>query len=203
MTLTPLARTAITFFGLYILVGFLNLQLRRSQFRALGHQMHLTFEASRNGSPVPTFPRQSTTEPIQLIVGLFTLVALVVVLIWQFRAATAARSLGYPAKHSPGWGVGCWFVPIVNFWMPYQAIRDCLPPDDPHRHLVLRWWLLIVGAEVVLTAATAAALISSPVALGISLVGALFGLALVATAPRVVVAISTAHEAHITAPGGA
>jgi hypothetical protein len=202
MALTPRARTAIAFFGLNVLVGLLNLQLRRTQFRAVGHQMHLSFEASRNGRPVPTFSTQSTTDPIQVIVSLVTIVALVVVLMWQFRAASAARSLGYPAKHSPGWGVGCWFVPIVNFWMPYQAIRDCLPPDDPQRQLVLRWWLIVLGAEVLLFAASVAALLSSPVALGISLVGALFGLGLIATAPRVVVAISAAHQATLPPPRG-
>ncbi len=169
VALAPRARIAMAFFGLNILVGLVNLQLRRTQFRAVGHQMHLSFEASRNGNPAPTFSTQSTTDPLQVIISLVTIVALVVALIWQFRATSAARSLGYPAKHSPGWGVGCWFVPIVNLWMPYQAIRDCLAPDDPHRQIVLRWWLIVLGAEVFLLAATVAALISSPVALGVSL----------------------------------
>jgi Domain of unknown function (DUF4328)/Protein of unknown function (DUF2510) len=195
VALTPRARTVVVFFGLDILVGLVNLQLRRTQFRAVGHQMHLSFEASRNGRPVPAFTTQSTTDPLQVIFGLVTTVAFVILLIWQFRAASAARSLGYPAKHSPGWGVGCWFVPIVNFWMPYQAIRDCLPPNDPHRPLVLRWWLIALGAQLFLVAATLAALLSSPVALGISLVGAMFALGLTAIAPRVVVAISAAHQA--------
>jgi Domain of unknown function (DUF4328)/Protein of unknown function (DUF2510) len=195
VALTPRARAAVVFFGVNILVGLVNLQLRRTQFRDVGHQMHLSFEASRNGRPVPAFTTQSTTDPLQVIFSLVTTVAVVILLIWQFRAASTARSLGYPAKHSPGWGVGCWFVPIVNFWMPYQAIRDCLPPNDPHRPLVLRWWLIALGAQLFLVAATVAALLSSPVALGISLVGAMFALGLIAIAPQVVGAISAAHQA--------
>jgi hypothetical protein len=202
LALTPKARSVAVFFGLNILVGLVNLQLRRTQFRTVGHHMYLSFEASKNGRPAPNFSTQSTTDPIQVIFSLVTIVALVVVLIWQFRAASAARSLGYPAQHSPGWGVGCWFVPIVNLWMPYQAIRDCLAPDDPHRRLVLHWWLIVLGAELLLIAATAAALVSSPVALGISLVGAMFGLGLIATAPRVVVAISAAHRATLSPQRG-
>ncbi len=199
---TPLARIASAFFGINFLVGLISLQLRRTQYRDVGHQMHLSFEASRNGRPVPALSTQSTTDPIQVIFSFITIAALVLVLIWQYRAATAARSLGYPSQHSPGWGVGCWFVPIVNLWMPYQAIRDCLAPNDPHRPLVLRWWFIALGAELFLIAATVAAFISSPVALGISIVGAMFGLGLIATAPRVIVAISEAHRAALPTQRG-
>ena len=101
---------------------------------------------------------------------------------------------GLPRSRSTGWGVGCWFVPIVSLWMPYQAIRDCLAPDDPHRPLVLRWWLLWIGTQILTTAATVAALASSHVALGISFVAAMFVLGFVATARQVVAAISAAHQ---------
>lgn len=74
-------------------------------------------------------------------VGLLEIPALVLLLIWQYRAAQAARAAGYPAKRSPGWGVGSWFVPIVNLWMPFEALRDCLPPGTPHRGRV---WLILV-----------------------------------------------------------
>jgi len=195
--MTPTARIAVLFFGLNIVVALINLQLRRTQFRALGHQMRVIYDASRNGAPVPNFTTQSTADPLQVIFGLAVIVAFILALIWQFRAASAARGLGIRATHSPGWGVGCWFVPIVNLWMPYQALRDCLPHDDPHRPLVLRCWLLALAAQFLAQAAIAAALFSSPVALGISIPAGICAIGLVATAPRVIVAISAAHETAI------
>ena len=193
--MTQTARVAVIFFGLYSLSTLLNLQIRRSAFRALGHHLRVALDASGNGQPVPSFSTPQTTDPLELIIGLAAAVALIFALIWQFRAATAARALGYPAKRSPGWGVGCWFVPIVSLWMPYQAIRDCLAPDDPRRPLVLRWWLVWIGTQILTAAATVAALASSHIALGISLVGAMFALAVIATARQVVATVSDAHRA--------
>ena len=144
--MTQTARVAVIFFGLYAL-ALLNLRSVDSAFRALGHHLRVAIDASGNGQPVPSFSTPQTTDPLELIIGLAAAAALVFALIWQFRAATAARALGYPAKRSPGWGVGCWFVPVVNLWMPYQAIRDCLAPDDPRRPLVLRWWLVWIGTQ--------------------------------------------------------
>ena len=138
-----------------------------------------------------------TASPVRWLGAVAMIVAFILALIWQFRAASAARGLGIRATHSPGWGVGCWFVPIVNLWMPYQALRDCLPHDDPHRPLVLRCWLLALTAQFLAQAAIAAALFSSPVALGISIPAGICAIGLVATAPRVIVAISAAHETAI------
>ncbi len=192
--MTQTARVAVIFFGLYSLSTLLNLQIRRSAFRALGHHLRVALDASGNGQPVPSFSTPQTTDPLELIIGLAAAVAMIFALIWQFRAATAAQALGYPAKRSPGWGVGCWFVPIVNLWMPYQAIRDCLAPDDPRRRLVLRWWLVWIGTQIFTVAATVAALASSLIALGIALVGAMFALAVIATARQVVAIVSDAHR---------
>ena len=200
--MTQTARVAVIFIGLYSLSTFLNLQLRRSAFRAIGHHLRVALDASGNGKPVPSFSTPQTTDPLEVIIGLAAAVALVFALIWQFRAASAARALGYPAKRSPGWGVGCWFVPIVSLWMPYQAIRDCLAPDDPRRPQVLRWWLVWIATQFLAAAATGAALASSHIALGISIVGAMFALAVIATARQVVASVSAAHQSALSGPRG-
>jgi hypothetical protein len=202
VTMTQTARVAVAFFGVNDLITLLNLQLRRSQIRAMGHNLRVIYDASRNGRPVPALSGQSTASPLSVVFSLAAIAALVFALIWQFRAASAARALGFGATHSPGWGVGCWFVPIVNLWMPYQAIRDCLPPDDPHRPLVLRWWLIVLGTQLLTYAAFMAALFSSHVALGISLPAAILAVGVIATSQQVVVAISTAHQTALTAPRG-
>lgn len=82
------------------------------------------------------------------LLGLVSVASFVVFLVWQYRAATAARALGRPATRSPGWGVGSWFVPVVNLWMPFQALRDCLPSGHPRRRLP--WVLLAAGVVIYL-----------------------------------------------------
>ncbi len=69
-------------------------------------------------------------------------------LIWQFRAAKTARSLGLPAKHSAALGTWSWIIPVVMYWFPYQAIRDCLPWQEPNRRVVRRMWFCFVTMTV-------------------------------------------------------
>jgi hypothetical protein len=78
-------------------------------------------------------------------------------LMWQYKAATVARGLGYYARLTPGWGVGVWFIPIANLFMPYVALRDLLPPGHPARGKALQAWLCYVGLSVCVTATTIAA----------------------------------------------
>jgi Domain of unknown function (DUF4328)/Protein of unknown function (DUF2510) len=197
--LTPLSRFAFAFYGVNALAGVINLRLHQAQELALGHQFRVAYHAAQHGQPAPTITNTSMVDPLVVLVGLVEIGAVIVACIWQFRAASAARALGLPATHSPGWGVGSWFVPIVNFWMPYQAIRDCLPPGDPDRKLVLRWWLVLLGAELFSVVAAVAAWFSTSTSLVFCIVVALCALGIFATAPRVVLTISSRHQ---TALGG-
>jgi hypothetical protein len=114
------------------------------------HWWHQIFDA---GAGQPAQPRPPTPLPPWLaLTSLVTITVEVFFFIWQYRAARVAKALGYPAKRSPGWGVGCWFVPVVNLWMPYQALRDCLPPGHAARRDVLSTWLLLVAEFVVASA---------------------------------------------------
>ncbi|HEY2214491.1 MAG TPA: DUF4328 domain-containing protein, partial [Acidimicrobiales bacterium] len=96
--------------------------------------------------------------------------------------------------------VGSWFVPIVSLWMPYQAIRDCLAPNDPNRSLVLRWWLLSLATGYVAAAAFFAGMASEHAGLVLSVPAALLALARLAMAPRVVMAVTTAHRNLVDQP---
>lgn len=76
------------------------------------------------------------------VVTLLPVAGLAGLAVWTNKVAHTARALGYPARHSPGWGAGGWFVPIVNLWFPYQSIVDSMAPTNPDRRRVLAWWLL-------------------------------------------------------------
>jgi hypothetical protein len=83
------------------------------------------------------------------LTSLPTLVVGVLFVIWFHQAATTAARLGRPARRSPGWAVGGWFIPIGNLFLPYQSARDFFRPGrDADRRRVLRWWLLYLLAGV-------------------------------------------------------
>ncbi len=83
---------------------------------------------------------QLLASAIQNIASIALLVVGIIVIIWAYKAAENAVRLGYPAALSTGWAIGGWICPIVNWWFPYQTVRDLLPPGHSTRSLVGRWW---------------------------------------------------------------
>ncbi len=194
--LVPVARFAVAVPAVYFLVTLLLQRVNANQLRSAGHQFRIDWDAAQSGAPTPAYHATSSTlTPIGLLVGLATVVAIVFACIWQHRAASAGRALGIPSRSSPAWGVGCWFVPIVNLWMPYAAVRDCLPPDHPYRPRVLRWWIALLAAGFLTLTAGAFALFSTGAALVFSVPAALASLAVIAWAPGIVLAIAACHQA--------
>jgi hypothetical protein len=191
------ARIAIAFPALVSLVDMITWVANASQWRTFGHQFSVAWTAAQNHQTVPTPTPPDSFGGISTILALFAIAAIVVECVWQFRAASAARAMGLPAKRSPGWGVGFWFIPVVNLWMPYQAIRDCLAHDDPNRAMVLRYWLLYLGMELGVGLTIIGLAASTPVGVVFALGTGLCALGVLATAPRVVVSIAVAHRAAV------
>ncbi len=197
LRLAPTARLAVIMPAVYIIVGLIVQRINAAQLRMFGHEFRVVWDDTRNHITPPTYRGPNGFSPAELVVGLVTVAAIIVACIWQHRAASAARALGLPADKSPAWGVGCWFVPIVNLWMPYGAIRDCLPPGDPHRARVLRWWIALLVAISLYAAANICSLISTGLALALSIPAAVAALAFLAWSPGIVVAIAAAHRAAV------
>jgi len=194
LRISPLARIAIAFPGVSVLANLIFLVSNASAYREFGHQLRLQMDAPADHRITPTVPTQGGFNSVLILCAL---AALIVVCVWQFRAASAARAMRLPAKRSPGWGVAFWFIPIVNFWMPYQAIRDCLAPDDPNRARVLRYWLCTLGMELGFVLTAIAIIISTPAGVVLALLTGLSALGVLATAPQVVLAIAVAHRAAV------
>jgi hypothetical protein len=198
VSMVAIGRVAMAYRGVSFLLVLLFIRVNATQFRFLGHQVHLAYIAAQHNLPAPTLQTptfNSATSAILSLNWLLSLGALVISLIWQHRAASAARSLGLPARHSPAWGVGSHFVPIVSLWFPYQAIVDCFEPGDARRGLVLRYWISLIGAEILVPAAVVAAFFNSGLSLVFSVPGALLGLAVLALGPGVVTTIAAGHRA--------
>jgi Domain of unknown function (DUF4328)/Protein of unknown function (DUF2510) len=108
------------------------------------HSIRGAFDAASQGIQAPPVANPPMWSEIFVPIAI---AAEVLFLVWQYRAATTARRFGYRARRSPGWGVASYFIPVVQLWFPYQALRDCLPPHDD-RGVVARVWALLIVTSV-------------------------------------------------------
>jgi hypothetical protein len=91
--------------------------------------------------------RQKFIGAVQIVLAI---ISGIVFFCWVYRANANARQLGAVGMaSSPGWAVGCFFIPIANLWMPYQAIKEiwqasAAPADwqNRRRGAILPWWWL-------------------------------------------------------------
>ena len=92
-------------------------------------------------------------------IGLLNLAVVIVTAIaflkWIYRANLNSRGFGArDMAFTPGWAIGCYFVPILNLLRPYQAMKEIwLVSGDPDRWqsqpvtpLLGCWWALWLGA---------------------------------------------------------
>lgn len=73
---------------------------------------------------------------------------------WQSRTVDNIPALGLGAPvQTPRWSIGWWFVPIANLFKPYQSVLDfarrLARQGIDRRGLVLSWWLLFIGYDLV------------------------------------------------------
>jgi len=75
----------------------------------------------------------------------------VLALKWIHRANFNARQLGAEGmRFTPGWAVGSFFIPVVNLWKPYQAMKEIWKASSspsnwqgaPSGALLGIWWFL-------------------------------------------------------------
>lgn len=99
--------------------------------------------------------RQGMIAILQL--GLL-LVTGIIFLKWIHRANSNVRKLGAKGlRFTPGWAVGYYFIPIVNLWKPYQAMKEIWqasnrPTDwrnQPDSTILGCWWTFwIISAMI-------------------------------------------------------
>lgn len=103
-------------------------------FRDAVEHPYVTHSTSTTGGAVSS---------LTSLVGLGNIVGLILLLLWFHRAVTNGAALGFPGPRSTGIAIASFFIPIVNFWWPYESLRDSVPPFDLEvRRAVKRWWVL-------------------------------------------------------------
>jgi hypothetical protein len=69
---------------------------------------------------------------------------------WMHRAFRNLPALGEQGmRWSPAWAAGAWFIPIVNFFIPYQVMRELWSSCGDGQPLPQRWWTAWIAGVVV------------------------------------------------------
>jgi len=142
-------------------------------------------------------------ELLAQVGGIGNMVAGVLFLLWFHRACVNARNLGLPQRRDPSVATASFVIPVVNLWWPYESTCDLLPPGDPARPHVLRWWLLwIVGGFVATFVVILGALVSTTLGWVLLVVPAVQLVAAALAARQVVSDVGAAHRS-LAGPAGA
>ncbi len=109
-------------------------------------------------------PEATELSPFDLVSALFALAQLAVFIVtavnflrWVHRAHVNARGLGATnLTITPGWAVGWFFVPIMNLWKPFNAMKELWQasqnPDawesETPSNLLTAWWTMWLLSNV-------------------------------------------------------
>jgi hypothetical protein len=135
---------------------FLGIVVRVSDvawMAATWHWLGHAYDQAKSGassSSLPAAPaRSSWSSALSTFIELpLEIVALVVILTFQHRAAGVAKSLGLRTRLSPTWGVIVWFIPLANLFLPLMAWFDLLPTRARGRAALGTAWTLILVSEL-------------------------------------------------------
>ncbi len=71
----------------------------------------------------------------------------IVICMWTTKAMANTWSFGKPTI-TPGWAAGWYFIPVANFWKPYEAVKQMwegVYGSKKSKKLLLVWWWCWAG----------------------------------------------------------
>ena len=103
-----------------------------------------------------------SSDTRQIVVGVIqtavSIATIAIFLRWIYLSARNCHVVtGRKLQFSPGWSIGWYFIPIMNLWKPYQAMRQTWnvsenkidAPERPAPGLLLAWWLLFLISDAI------------------------------------------------------
>ncbi|MCH9651487.1 MAG: DUF4328 domain-containing protein [Deltaproteobacteria bacterium] len=112
----------------------------------------------RDYSDVEADSNDSREQLIGILQTALYLLTVIVFGRWIYKANQNVRSLGATGlRMTPGWAVGYFFVPFMNLWRPYQAMKDLWKAShDPMvwqssatPQITSLWWTLWLATNIV------------------------------------------------------
>jgi len=126
------------------------------------------------------------------------LVVGVLFLVWFYKAVQFSEHLGLRQRRSSGWAIAGWIVPIVNFWFPYQATKDMIPPDNAETlGLVKSWWGLWIAMSLSGVLILIGSFINPAAGYGMAVVAAALTIGATMRAQQVVSAVDDAQQRYL------
>lgn len=120
-----------------------------------GMQLNLLLSGSiSKASAVANDVRQHLAAMLRLLALLVTAITF---LIWVHRANKNCNGFANNRlEFSPGWAVGYYFVPVVNLYLPYKAMKEIwrVSTDPVHWRsqsgslLLVLWWMLWIVSNI-------------------------------------------------------
>lgn len=154
--------------------------------------------------------RQALLGVVQVVLYLITAILF---LRWIYRANMNCRALGAPMAITPGWSVGYFFIPFLNLFRPYQAMKEIwVGSHDPSGRthvlsgLVGLWWALWllngVVWQIVMRLGWGAETVADLQSLtGLSMAGGALSILLTVVAIKMLSTIATMQGRAMGAPG--
>jgi hypothetical protein len=85
---------------------------------------------------------------LQLPIAILTIVFF---LMWMHRSYKNLTPLGaHDLDITPGWAIGFWFIPIMNLFKPFQAVREIWNQSDPDADPQLNFLTSSVGTPAII-----------------------------------------------------
>lgn len=109
-------------------------------FAFIVHSKGFHFFSTDSAGVVHFSNRLVVLELVELPLSFASLAAVGSLIAWIFQAGKFAEASGWPATRGRQLGAFSVLIPLVNFWWPYEAVRDAFPPGSSPP-VVLRWWL--------------------------------------------------------------
>jgi hypothetical protein len=129
------------------------------------------------------------------ITGLVALATEIVFIVWFAKAADNAERLFIPHRRNTIWAILGFFVPVVNFWFPYQVAADLLPPGDPARPIAGWWWAWYLAQGAVALPVLIVSFASTTAAVIIGVIGFAVPIAAAVKARQLIAAVTQRHAA--------
>jgi len=136
--------------GSYALLGFVALNFKNSITEFIG-------AVSSGNDLIALFVNSLETNEniytasgiLDLLVGLFALISLVG---WTHANAKLANQIDFTSlSFSPGWAIGAWFVPFLNFVRPREIIEESQTTVSSKlsKGLLNTWWGFFVASWII------------------------------------------------------
>lgn len=145
-------------------------------------------------------------DKLSFLISLIYWICALVFLFWIFRASRNTHSLYSQRKFefTPGWCVGGYFIPLLNFFWPYKAMKELwltnITNSSKNQVVIIAiWWitfLVMHGADTVMSKLAMHTVVEIQTFMLVSAISSLCGLISALLAVKIVREINKAQIAH-------